>query len=123
MRLGKQRLTNLLMTGAMEGGKGYRGGQESDWEWHVEKDLERLGLEEEKNGVWKSSAKKADEWYAKVEGGVERFMERWHREETEKSRQRRLARADAEQAARTGPKRRRTGGGVPGIREKKAKLE
>ena len=66
---------------------GYLGGQESDWVSHLGEDLMEFGLEDKKEGgTWQTSALKHDEWFGKVEGGVGRFMRKWHAREAAASR-------------------------------------
>ena len=124
MRMKEDRLPKRVLLGMLATGKGYRGGQESDWVSHLLEDLVAFGMEDEKKGgKWKTSALEQEEWFRKIEDGVARFMRKWHAREKEAPAARQLARAAvaaaaetaeaaaevAESTAPTGPKRKRTG--------------
>ena len=115
MRMEDHRLPKRLLLGTMAEGKGYRGGQESDWVSHLGEDLMAFGMEDEKEGgKWKESAQEEEEWFGKIENGVAHFMRKWHIREAEASAKRQAAReAEAESTAPAGPKRKR-GGEVKG---------
>ena len=122
MRMEDNRFPKRVLLGTLATGKGYRGGQESDWVSHLGEDLVAFGMKEEKEGArWQTSALKQEEWFGKIEDGVARFMRKWHTREAEASAKRKLARAEETPAAKTaevagenapptGPKRKRNGG-------------
>ncbi|CAB1121509.1 unnamed protein product [Ectocarpus sp. CCAP 1310/34] len=110
MRMEDTRLPKRMLLGAMAGGVGYRGGQESDWVSRLGEDLVAFNMGDEKEGgKWKVSAKDPEVWYNKVEDGAAWLMRKWHRQEAEASAKRQRARdAEAESMA-SGPKRKRAG--------------
>lgn len=56
------------------------------------------------------SAKDQDEWHGKIDGGVARFMRKWHEREAEASAKRHIDReAEAGRAVAAGTKRKRSG--------------
>ncbi|CAB1098869.1 unnamed protein product [Ectocarpus sp. CCAP 1310/34] len=82
MRMEDNRLPKRMLLGAMAGGVGYRGGQESDWVSRLGEDLVAFNMGDEKEGgKWKESAKDPEVWYNKVEDGAAWFMRKWHRQE------------------------------------------
>ncbi|CAB1115474.1 unnamed protein product [Ectocarpus sp. CCAP 1310/34] len=82
MRMEDSRLPKRMLLGAMAGGVGYRGGQESDWVPRLGEDLVAFNMRDEKEGgKWKESAKDPEVWYDKVEDGAAWFMRKWHRQE------------------------------------------
>ncbi|CAB1105782.1 unnamed protein product [Ectocarpus sp. CCAP 1310/34] len=84
MRMEDSRLPKRMLLGAMAGGVGYRGGQESDWVSRLGEDLVAFNMGDEKEGgKWKESAKDPEVWYNKVEGGAAWFMRKWHMQEVE----------------------------------------
>ncbi|CAB1103333.1 unnamed protein product [Ectocarpus sp. CCAP 1310/34] len=84
MRMEDSRLPKRMLLGAMAGGVGYRGGQESDWVSRLGEDLVAFNMGDEKEGgKWKESAKDPEVWYNKVKDGAARFMRKWHRQEAE----------------------------------------
>ncbi|CAB1101449.1 unnamed protein product [Ectocarpus sp. CCAP 1310/34] len=84
MRMEDNRLPKRMLLGAMAGGVGYRGGQESDWVSRLGEDLVAFNMGDEKEGgKWKESAKNSEVWYNKVEDGAAWFMRKWHRQEAE----------------------------------------
>ncbi|CAB1101823.1 unnamed protein product [Ectocarpus sp. CCAP 1310/34] len=105
------RLPKRMLLGAMAGGVGYRGGQESDWVSRLGEDLVAFNMGDEKEGgEWKESARDPEVWYNKVEDGAAWFMRKLHRQEAEASAKRQRARdAEAEGPAISGPKRKRVG--------------
>ncbi|CAB1120587.1 unnamed protein product [Ectocarpus sp. CCAP 1310/34] len=105
------RLPKRMLLGAMAGGVGYRGGQESDWVSRLGEDLVAFNMGDEKEGgKWKESAKDPEVWCNKVEDGAAWFMRRWHRQEAEASAKRQRAReAEAGGTAISGPTRNRVG--------------
>ncbi|CAB1110724.1 unnamed protein product [Ectocarpus sp. CCAP 1310/34] len=110
-----------MLLGAMAGGVGYRGGQESDWVSRLGKDLVAFNMRDEKEGGnWKESAKDPEVWYNKVEDGAAWFMRKWHRQEAEASAKRQRAReAEAESTTISGPKRKRTGEAAVGGKKRR----
>eukprot|EP00752_Nemacystus_decipiens_P001316 g1306.t1 len=120
MRMEDHRLPKRVLLGTLATGKGYRGGQESDWVSRLGEDLVAFGMEDEKEGEkWKTSAMDQEEWFGKIEDGVARFMRKWHAQEKAASAKRQLARAalaakvDAGDQPPTGRKR-KNDGGAPG---------
>eukprot|EP00752_Nemacystus_decipiens_P015555 g13878.t1 len=120
MRMEDHRLPKRVLLGTLATGKGYRGGQESDWVSRLGEDLVAFGMEDEKEGEkWKTSAMDQEEWFGKIEDGVARFMRKWHAQEKAASAKRQLARAalaakvDAGDQPPTGRKR-QNDGGAPG---------
>ncbi|CAB1110569.1 unnamed protein product [Ectocarpus sp. CCAP 1310/34] len=111
MRMEGSRLPKRMLLGAMAGGVGYRGGQESDWVSRLGEDLVAFNMGDEKKGVkWKTSAKAPEVWYNKVEDGEAWLLRKWHRQEAEASKKRqRVREAEAESTAISGPKRKRVG--------------
>eukprot|EP00752_Nemacystus_decipiens_P009408 g8411.t1 len=114
MRMEDHRLPKRVLLGTLATGKGYLGGQESDWVSRLGEDLVAFGMEDEKEGEkWKKSA------MDQIEGGVARFMRKWHAQEKAASAKRQLARAtlaakvDAGDQPPTGRKR-KNDGGAPG---------
>eukprot|EP00752_Nemacystus_decipiens_P014381 g12791.t1 len=121
MRMNDDRLPKRALLGTLATGKGYCGGQESDWVSRLREGLVAFGMEDEKEGgEWKASALEQEEWYGNIEDGVAWFMRKWHAREAEASAKRRLAGAEvavavaaaaaaaaAETASTTGPKRKR----------------
>ncbi|CAB1115734.1 unnamed protein product [Ectocarpus sp. CCAP 1310/34] len=109
------------LLGAMAGGVGYRGGQESDWVSRLGEDLVAFNMEDETEGVkWKESAKDPEAWYNKVEDGAAWFMRKWHRQEAEASAKRQPAReAGAESTAISGPKKKRVGEAAVGGKKRR----
>ncbi|CAB1115349.1 unnamed protein product [Ectocarpus sp. CCAP 1310/34] len=58
MRMEDDRLPKRMLLGAMAGGVGYRGGQESDWVSRLGEDLVAFNMGDDKEGgKWKESAK------------------------------------------------------------------
>ncbi|CAB1109459.1 unnamed protein product [Ectocarpus sp. CCAP 1310/34] len=106
MRMEDSRLPKRMLLGAMAGGVGYRGGQESDWVSRLGEDLVAFNMGDEKEGAqWKESAKDPE-----VEDGVAWFMRIWHRQEAEASAKRQRAReAEAESTVISRPKSKRAG--------------
>ena len=101
MRMEDNRLPKRVLLGTLATGKGYRGGQESDWVSHLGEDLVAFGMKEEKEGARRqTSALKQEEWFGKIEDGVVRFMRKWHTREAEASAKRKLARAEGTPAAK-----------------------
>eukprot|EP00752_Nemacystus_decipiens_P018359 g16470.t1 len=120
MRMEDHRLPKRVLLGTLATGKGYRGGQKSDWVSRLGEDLVAFGMEDEKEGEkWKTSAMDQEEWFGKIEDGVARFMRKWHAQEKAASAKRQLARAalaakvDAGDHTPTGRKR-KNDGGAPG---------
>eukprot|EP00752_Nemacystus_decipiens_P015574 g13897.t1 len=120
MRMEDHRLPKRVLLGTLATGKGYRGGQESDWVSRLGEDLVAFGMEDEKEGEkWKTSAMDQEEWFGKIEDGVARFMRKWHAQEKAASAKRQLARAalaakvDAGDQPPTGRKR-QNDRGAPG---------
>ncbi|CAB1119051.1 unnamed protein product [Ectocarpus sp. CCAP 1310/34] len=122
MRMEDSRLSKRMLLGAMAGGVGYRGGQESDWVSRLGEDLVaffNMGDEKE-GGKWKESAKDPEVWYNKVEDGAAWFMRKWHRQEAEASAKRQRAReAEAERTVISGPKRKRVGEAAVGGKKRR----
>ncbi|CAB1113562.1 unnamed protein product [Ectocarpus sp. CCAP 1310/34] len=122
MRMEDSRLPKRMLLGAMAGGVGYRGGQESDWVSRLGEDLvafNNMGDEKE-GGKWKESAKDLEVWYNKVEDGEAWFMRKCHRQEAEASAKRQRAReAEAESTTISGPKRKRTGEAAVGGKKRR----
>ena len=112
MRMEDDRLPKRVLLGTLATGKGYRGGQESDWVSHLGEDLVAFGLEDEKEGgKWQTSALEQEEWFGKIEDGTARFMRKWHAREKEASAKRQIARAAAAvttSVVSTGPAREAT---------------
>ncbi|CAB1118767.1 unnamed protein product [Ectocarpus sp. CCAP 1310/34] len=121
MRMKDSRLPKRMLLGAMAGGVGYRGGQESDWVSRLGEDLVAFNMGDEKEGgKWKESAKDPEVWYNKVEDGAAWFMRKWHRQEAEASAKRQRAReAEAERTTISGPKRKRTGEAAVGGKKRR----
>lgn len=121
MRMEDNRLPKRMLLGAMAGGVGYRGGQESDWVSRLGEDLVAFNMGGEKEGgKWKESAKDPEVWYNKVEDGAAWFMRKWHRQEAEASAKRQRAReAEAESTAISGPKRKRVGEAAVGGKKRR----
>ncbi|CAB1120849.1 unnamed protein product [Ectocarpus sp. CCAP 1310/34] len=93
MRMKDSRLPKRMLLGAMAGGVGYRGRQESDWVSRLGEDLVAFNMRDEKQGgKWRESAKDPQVWYNKVEYGASWFMRKWHRQEAEASAKRQRAR-------------------------------
>lgn len=115
------RLPKRMLLGAMAGGVGYRGGQESDWVSRLGEDLVAFNMGDEKEGgKWKESAKDPEVWYNKVEDGAAWVMRKWHRQEAEASAKRQRAReAEAESTAISGPKRKRVGEAAVGGKKRR----
>ncbi|CAB1102284.1 unnamed protein product [Ectocarpus sp. CCAP 1310/34] len=122
MRMEDNRLPKRMLLGAMAGGTGYRGGQESDWVSCLGEDLAASTWEtKRKGGKWKESAKDPEVWYNKVEDGAAWFMRKWHRQEAEASAKRQRAReAEAESTAISGPKRKRVGEAAVGGKKRRS---
>eukprot|EP00752_Nemacystus_decipiens_P016746 g14984.t1 len=100
MRMDDDRLPTRVLFGTLATGKGYRGGQESDWVSRLGEDLGAVGMEDEKEGgKWQAYALEQEEWYGKTEDGVAWFMRKGHAREAEASAKRRLARAEVAAAA------------------------
>ncbi|CAB1098275.1 unnamed protein product [Ectocarpus sp. CCAP 1310/34] len=106
MRMEDNRLPKRMLLGAMAGGGGYRGGQESDWVSRLGEELVAFNMGDEKErGKWKESAKDPEVWYNKVEDGAAWFMRKWLRQEAKASAKRQRAKeAEAESTAISGPK-------------------
>ncbi|CAB1119668.1 unnamed protein product [Ectocarpus sp. CCAP 1310/34] len=121
MRMEDSRLLKRILLGAMAGGVGYRGGQESDWVSRLGEDLVAFNMGDEKEGgKWKESAKDPEVWYNKVEDGAAWLMRKWHRQEAEASAKRQRAReAEAESTAISGPKRKRVGEAAVGGKKRR----
>ncbi|CAB1110695.1 unnamed protein product [Ectocarpus sp. CCAP 1310/34] len=121
MRMEDNRLPKRMLLGAMAGGVGYRGGQESDWVSRLGEDLVAFNMGDEKEGgKWKESAKDSEVWYNKVEDGAAWFMRKWHRQEAEASAKRQRAReAEAESTATSGPKRKKVGEAAVGGKKRR----
>ncbi|CAB1113710.1 unnamed protein product [Ectocarpus sp. CCAP 1310/34] len=123
MRMEDNRLPKRMLLGAMAGGTGYRGGQESDWVYRLGEDLVAFGMKEEKEGGrWKESAKDQEAWYDKIEDGAAWFMRKWHRQEAEASAKRQRQRAEeaeTESTAAPGPKRKRIGEAAGGGKKRR----
>ncbi|CAB1097697.1 unnamed protein product [Ectocarpus sp. CCAP 1310/34] len=114
MRMEDNRLPKRMLLGAMGGGVGSRGGQESDWVSCLGEDLVAFNMGDEKEGgKWKESAKDPEVWYNKVEDGVACLMREWHRHEAEASvkRQREGSRSREYGHLRTAGKENRGSGG------------
>ncbi|CAB1112068.1 unnamed protein product [Ectocarpus sp. CCAP 1310/34] len=121
MRMEDSRLPKRMLSGAMAGGAGYRGGQESDWVSRLGEDLVAFNMGAEKEGgKWKESVKDPEVWYSKVENGAAWLMRKWHRQEAEASAKRQRAReAEAESTAISGPKRKRVGEAAVGGKKRR----
>ncbi|CAB1106820.1 unnamed protein product [Ectocarpus sp. CCAP 1310/34] len=121
MRMEDNRLPKRMLLGAMAGGVGYRGGQESDWVSRLGEDLVAFNMGDEKEGgKWKESAKNSEVWYNKVEDGAAWFMRKWHRQEAEASAKRQRAReAEAESTTTSGPERKRIGEAAVGGKKRR----
>ena len=79
MRMEDSRLPKRVLLGTLATGKGYRGGQESDWVSHLGEDLVAFGMKDKKEGArWQTSALKQEEWFGKIEDGVAWFTRKWH---------------------------------------------
>eukprot|EP00752_Nemacystus_decipiens_P005567 g5037.t1 len=75
MRMEDHRLPKRVLLGTLATGKGYGGGQESDWVSRLGEDLVVFGMDDEKEGEkWNTSAMHQEEWFGKIEDGVARFM-------------------------------------------------
>eukprot|EP00903_Cladosiphon_okamuranus_P017583 g16196.t1 len=71
MRMEDDRLPKRVLLGTLATGKGYRGGQESDWVSHLGEDLVAFGTEDEKEGEkWKKSTLEQEDWFGKIEAGI-----------------------------------------------------
>ncbi|CAB1106807.1 unnamed protein product [Ectocarpus sp. CCAP 1310/34] len=121
MRMDDSRLPKRKLLGAMAGGVGYRGGQESNWVSRLGEDFVAFNMGDEKGGgKWKESAKDPEVWYKKVEDGAAWFMRNWHMQEAEASAKRQRAReAEAESMAISGPKRKRDGEAAVGGKKRR----
>ncbi|CAN0279008.1 unnamed protein product [Ectocarpus sp. 13 AM-2016] len=111
MRMEVNRLPKRMLLGAMAGGMGYLGGQDSDWVSRLGEDLVAFNMgDDKKEGKWKESAKDPEVWCNKVENGAAWFTRKWHRQEAEASAKRqRAGEAEAESTAISGPKRKKSG--------------
>ncbi|CAB1118404.1 unnamed protein product [Ectocarpus sp. CCAP 1310/34] len=119
MRMEDSRLPKRMLLGAMAGGVGYRGGQESDWVSRLGEDLVAFSMGDEMEGdKWKESAKDPEVWYNKVEKGAAWFMRKWNRQEAEAPAKRQRAR-EAESTAISGPKRKRAGEAAVGGKKRR----
>ncbi|CAB1114952.1 unnamed protein product [Ectocarpus sp. CCAP 1310/34] len=120
MRMEDSRLPKRMLLGAMAGGVGYRGGQESDWVSRLGEDLVAFNMGDEKEGgKWKESAKDSEVWYNKVEDGAAWFMRKWHRQEAEASAKRQRAREAEAESTASGPKRKRAGEAAVGGKKRR----
>lgn len=61
-RLGDDRLLKTALLGELEGGTGYSGGQEFDWERRLQEDLKAFAIDTKGRGLV-ASAERMAEWY------------------------------------------------------------
>ncbi|CAN0240606.1 unnamed protein product, partial [Pylaiella littoralis] len=110
-RMRDERLPKIALLGELQGGARYLGGQEFDWLRRMQEDLEAFDIVVDKKEGWEASAKRADEWYDRIDEGARRFTDEWLKKEGDLSetRRRKRERDAAERQALT--KRGRTDGG------------
>ena len=90
-RMRDTRLPKTALLGEFEGGARYSGGQEFDWLKRLQEDLTAFGIVTKKKG-WEASAKRAEEWYDRIEVGVQWFMDEWYKGQGDAKETRRLKR-------------------------------
>ncbi|CAN0407874.1 unnamed protein product, partial [Pylaiella littoralis] len=110
-RMRDERLPKIALLGELQGGARYLGGQEFDWLRRMQEDLEAFDIVVDKKEGWEASAKRADEWYDRIDEGARRFTDEWLKKEgaLSETRRRKRERDAAEGQALT--KRGRTDGG------------
>ena len=77
-RMGEKRLPQRVMFGELVGGKGYTGGQYSNWIVYLNEDMSVLGMKFE---GWRKAAQTTGRWCRRVEEGAELLMWNWHETE------------------------------------------
>ncbi|CAM9413986.1 unnamed protein product, partial [Pylaiella littoralis] len=80
------------LLGELQGGARYLGGQEFDWLRRMQEDLEAFDIVADKKEGWEASAKRADEWYDRIDEGARRFTDEWLKKEGDLSETRRRKR-------------------------------